>query len=382
MTGLDLRVDKTSESEWSDWIHEFSDTNFYQSWAYGAVSWGDGQLSHLSLHDRGRPVAIAQLRLVRIPMLPAGVAYLRWGPSVRRKDEPWSPDLYRATIQALVKEYAQRRGLLLRIVPNVFAEDPHATEAGKILAEHGFAPDDSAPPYRTIRVDVSPEPAQIRKNLDQKWRNQLNGAERNGLTVTEGTGDELYAQFLRLYDEMMDRKRFDTSVDPEEFRRIQARLPEPSKMLIAVCSKDSVPLCALVGTSIGDTGIYLLGATSNEGMKSKGSYLLHWGMINRLRERGCRWYDLGGVNPDTNPGVYHFKKGFGGHECLMLGRFERSGSLVSNTAVRAAEGLKSSIARVKAGLRRRSEAGRPDLPPSPAAPTATPPTSKTPTPAA
>lgn len=372
------RIDSTPEPQWSDWVHRFADSNFYQTWAYGAVTWGDRQLSHFTLEQNQEPSAIAQLRIVRLPVLNAGVAYLRWGPAIQPVGSPWNPQQFRTAIQGLVHEYSRKRGLLLRILPNIFHEDPHASEARRILEESGFVHDPDTPAYRTIRVDITPDPARIRKNLDQKWRNQLNGAERNGLTITEGTGDELYAQFLRLYDEMMDRKRFETSVDPAEFRRIQERLPAPSKMIIAVCSKDSVPLCSVVCTSVGNAGIYLLGATSNEGMKSKGSYLLHWTIINRLRERGCHWYDLGGVNPDTNPGVYHFKKGFGGQECRMLGRFEHRGGFVSNIAVHTAESLQSTLARLKARLRNRST----DPAPPPANPPESTPATPTPNPAA
>jgi lipid II:glycine glycyltransferase (peptidoglycan interpeptide bridge formation enzyme) len=35
-------------------------------------------------------------------------------------------------------------------------------------------------------------------------------------------------------------------------------------------------------------------------------------MIEWLKERGCHWYDLGGIDPENNPGVYHFKCGIAG----------------------------------------------------------------------
>ena len=34
------------------------------------------------------------------------------------------------------------------------------------------------------------------------------------------------------------------------------------------------------------------------------------------------YYDLGGIDPDGNPGVYHFKKGLGGLHATMAGPFE------------------------------------------------------------
>jgi lipid II:glycine glycyltransferase (peptidoglycan interpeptide bridge formation enzyme) len=72
-------------------------------------------------------------------------------------------------------------------------------------------------------------------------------------------------------------------------------------------------------------------------MKAKGSYLLQWRMMQWLRERGCRGYDLGGVNPTRNPGVYHFKSGVGGAEVLQYPSQEISGSSWSSLFVNTAE---------------------------------------------
>jgi lipid II:glycine glycyltransferase (peptidoglycan interpeptide bridge formation enzyme) len=190
----------------------------------------------------------------------------------------------------------------------------------------------------------------LRKGLDQKWRNQLNASERNGLVVVEGTSDDLFDRFAGIYHELLDRKRFETTVDIEEFRRIQRALPEPLKMTLMLCEKDGRLMSGLVASAMGDTGIYLLGATSAEGMKSKGSYLLQWRMMQRFKERGCRWYDLGGINPDKNPGVYHFKQGFGGHEALHWNRLELSGSWRSSLCVSAGERMKSALQSLTARL--------------------------------
>jgi lipid II:glycine glycyltransferase (peptidoglycan interpeptide bridge formation enzyme) len=128
-------------------------------------------------------------------------------------------------------------------------------------------------------------------------------------------------------------------VDIEEFARIQLALPDHLKMQIFLCRRDNQVLNALVVTHIGDMPIYLLGATSDEGMKSKGAYLLQWRAMQWLKERGAAWYDLGGINPETNPGVYEFKKGFSGQEAHYFGCFECSGSGVSSALVRAGEYL-------------------------------------------
>ncbi len=340
-------IDKITEPEWSNLLDQFADASLYQTWAYGAVSWGQKQLSHFVLKAGERPVAAAQFRLVRLPLISRGVAYLRWGPVCTPAGGVWDETVFREALRAIVAEYVERRRLLLRIVPRPFAQDPKGVRTLHVLEELGFNNDAEAKPYRTFRVDLSPPLDQLRKRLDQKWRNQLNGAERNGLTVVEGTSDHLFSQFLDLYREMMARKQFETTVDPEEFRRIQDRLAENQKMLILLSLRAGRPMTALIGAVTGDMGIYLLGATSDEGMKTKGSYLLQWTFMQRLKERGCRWYDLGGINPETNPGVYHFKQGLGGQDISGLGRFTLGEDTISSASVKGAEHLRSLVAKVR-----------------------------------
>jgi hypothetical protein len=347
----EVSVDQVKEGEWNALVDSFADANFYQTWAYGAISWGENQLSHCVVRVAGHTVAIAQLRIVKLPVVRAGIAYLRWGPACQPKGHAWEPEIHRQALQAIEEEYAGRRGLMLRVIPNVFAQDAASTHVLAHLKAHSFQLENDTTPYRTLRVDLRQEPDIIRKRLDGKWRNQLNAAERNGLTILEGSEDTLYRQFLDLYNEMMARKQFETTVDAAEFQQIQQRLPEQQKMIVMISVKDGVPQTALVSTSVGSTGIYLLGATSNEGMKSKGSYLLQWRMMNRLRERGCHWYDLGGINPETNPGVYHFKSGMGGEEVTGLGRFERQGDALSSAAVNVGAHMQSWMSKMKGALR-------------------------------
>lgn len=338
-----IEVDRCSQAEWERDLNCFEDATIYQTWAFGAVSWGCAQLSHIKLKSDGITVGMAQLRLVTIPIVRRGVAYVRWGPLWRRKDTPRNPEVYRCLLSALRDEYVRRRKLLLRIVPNTFSEDTDEKVISSGAARLGFKRKDSRC-YRTFLVDISPSLEQVRKSLDQKWRNQLNRSEKNGLVVLAGTDDRLYGMFKAIYEEMMERKCFDTTVDVHEFERIQRSLPESQKMQILVAVKDGKPVSAIVASTIGRTGIYLLGATSNEGMQHKGSYLLQWRMIEHLKECGCHCYDLGGINPERNPGVYHFKSGFSGADKSHVGEYEISGSAVSSWIVSIAESRRKASA--------------------------------------
>jgi lipid II:glycine glycyltransferase (peptidoglycan interpeptide bridge formation enzyme) len=336
-------VDEVDEFEWSALLRQFDDASIYQTWAYGAVSWDRKNLSHILLRQGTEVIGMAQLRIARLPLFPTGIAYLRWGPLYRRPGLAADCETLRCLLEAIKNEYACRRRLLIRILPNCFQNDARASDFQRVCNELGFNADQGHAPYRTIRVSLELPLEQIRKRLDQKWRNQLNAAGRNGLNVIVGTGNDLFQRFVGVYRDLMDRKQFETTVDIHKFARMQEFLPEPQKMLVLLCEKEGRLTAGLVGASLGKTGIYLLGATSSEGMKAKGSYFLQWRMMELLKERGCQWYDLGGINPDRNPGVYHFKSGFGGEEVLQLPRFHFSDSWASSTMLRWGERLQSAF---------------------------------------
>lgn len=340
-------VDRVDEAGWNTLLERFADANIYQTWAYGAVSWGDRQLSHLTLYEGGAAVAVAQVRIVRIAVLGAGIAYVRWGPLCVARGTAWDARVWTAAARALVQEYAVRRGLLLRIVPPVFLQDQSAGDVLVSLRGLGFAEDARVRQYHTHRVDLRLGADALRRQLSSRWRRQLGIAERNQLDVAEGQSDELYQQFLDLYREMMTRKQFDTSVDVDEFGSIQRRLPAAQKMMTFVCRRGGQPVAGLVVATVGTTAIYLLAATGDEGLDARGSYLLQWHAMQRLQQMGLDWYDLGGVNPDVNPGVFTFKSGMGGQDVVQAGRYQLATNRRSLWSVAAGETLQGLARRAR-----------------------------------
>ena len=347
-----IEVDRATQEEWCGMLDCFEDANIYQTWSYGAVRWGRKNLSHLVLKRNGDVVAMAQLRIVRPTKLNFGMAYLRWGPLCHRRGRELDAEVAMSMAQALREEYVRHRGLLLQILPNAFV----GTQRGTLFrsAFHSFTQGASTPAnlYRTFVLDLTPSLDELRKNLDAKWRNKLTQSEKKGLKVTTGTGIDQYGTFCRMYNEMFKRKAFETTVDVEEFGRTQESLPETQRMRILICEQTGVPAAGIVASAMGDSGIYLLGATSDDGLNSKGAYLLQWTMIQWLKENGFKSYDLGGIDPEGNPGVYSFKKGFSGADVSQLSPFVACDNVVSSTIVRAslvAKGVMRGIGALRRG---------------------------------
>lgn len=339
--GYRSEIDSVDEATWFRIIEQFDDVNIYQTWSYDEVRCGRENISHLLLRKDGTVVAAAQSRLVRLPFIRAGIAYVRWGPIWRRHGAAQQdPETFRQAIRALRNEYACGRGLVIRLHPVLF-RDPSSGFAS-VLNEEGFWASGESPD-RTLCLDVSRPLEDLRSGLRPHWRRYLKVAENNGLEIIEGSDRGLFDDFIRLYREMVDRKRFVEPNDIRQFRAAQERLPERFKMKIMLC-KSGDELCAgLICSAIGDTGVYLFGATSNTGREVKGAHLLHWRVIEWLKQNGVSTYDLNGINPVTNPGTYRFKAdlcGNNGRDVYFLGRFESYTSPLSRSCVACGDSLR------------------------------------------
>jgi lipid II:glycine glycyltransferase (peptidoglycan interpeptide bridge formation enzyme) len=142
------------------------------------------------------------------------------------------------------------------------------------------------------------------------------------MSIVSGTSLELFEKFNGLYKQLRSRKDFDVDQDDGFFMSVQKTLDGSEKLYISIAEVDGVPIAGQVSSMLGDTCVYLLGASSEQALKTKAAYLLQWHTIKVAKEKGCRWYDLGGIDPENNPGVFHFKQGMGGEEMISPGPFE------------------------------------------------------------
>lgn len=340
-----VEVDTVGESEWSALLDRFEDANFYQTWSYGSVRWGAKNLSHLILKRGGDVAAIAQLRIIRPKNLRIGIAYLRWGPLCNLAKQELDPDIVQAMAWALRAEFVEKRRLYLEILPNAFSDSPRAKIYQTAFSQFDHQPDTRGSKYRTFVLDLSPSIEELRKKLDKKWRNQLSAAEKNDLQIVAGDSIGQYDTFCKLYAQMRERKRFDTTVSIEEFRRIQEHLPTNQRMRVLICQHQEQPVAGLVCSAMGDSAIYLLGATNESGMKLKAAYRLQWELIRSFKDGPIHYYDLGGIDPVANPGVHHFKSGFRGADVSHMSPLIACDNMFSSAFVKAGQAVRQRLRR-------------------------------------
>ncbi|MGD0231365.1 MAG: GNAT family N-acetyltransferase [Syntrophorhabdales bacterium] len=175
------------------------------------------------------------------------------------------------------------------------------------------------------------------KRASRRWRRAMKAAESNGLDVAQGADNELFDVLVGLHKEMIARKGFLPGVDMEEFARIQEALPPALKMQTMVARAQGEPVAALAASLVGEKGVGLVGATSATGLNLGGFHLLNMRMMAWLKERGARWYDFGGYDPEKNPGTATFKDGLPGIDVSHIGRFECCVNRLSALSIRLGE---------------------------------------------
>lgn len=356
-----VEVDAIGGTAWHELTATFADANIYQVWQLAEPGRPADDVSRLVLKRGGDVVAAAEVRLFCLPLTRRGVAYLRWGPMWRRAGRTPDPAHFRLALRAIRNEYVERRGMVLRLNPRLFV-DEHA-ERVAMLSPEGYTLLPRSGRDETVIVDLSPTLGQLRAGMDKKWRNCLNKSEREGLTLVNGTSDALFGEFATLYEQMLQRKQFAPTADFVRHRRIQATLPEPLKMGVIIARHEGQPCAGAVYSALGDTALYLFGATNDVGMRTSGSYLVQWELLNVLKHQGTREYDLHGINAESNPGTYRFKVGLAGkngREVTFVGSSQSFEPSLINNSLLLAERLRGRLRQARA--HRAAAAPRPETP--------------------
>jgi hypothetical protein len=344
--GCRSEVDKVDDPGWLHTVAQFCDASLYQVWQYGSHPKLFCGTSRLLLIRDAALIAAAELRLYTVPSTRVGIAYVRWGPLWKRRSCAVHSEHLRHAIRALRYEYVVQRGMVLRLNPRLFLEDDQACLLA--LSEEGFEPFGPQGAEKTLLMEISPALDALRAGFDKKWRNCLSKAERSGLALESGTDARLFDEFEVVYREMLRRKQFEPTASVGKHRSLQQRLPASLKMRIVVARHDGHVCAGAIYSAIGETAYYLFGATNDVGLRTCAAYLVQWEILQQLKRAHVVEYDLHGINAITNPGTYHFKKGFAGRfgrEVTFAGQRQAVAPSLATASVLLIERLKSGLLR-------------------------------------
>ena len=123
--------------------------------AYGAVRWGEENLSHIVLRRDGNVVAMAQLRILRPAPFPLALPICVGDRCSGELERHWTREAVSRMGAALEQEYVVRRKLLLQIIPQVASGSAEAAVLqvglGQFQSDAGVSGDSE----RTFLLDLS-----------------------------------------------------------------------------------------------------------------------------------------------------------------------------------------------------------------------------------
>lgn len=279
-----------------------------QTYAFGRLRWPSLHHESIVFKIGSETVGAALMRVQKLPLGLGSIAISKWGPMLKNSARADRNDSYRSMIAALVAEYADRRGVMLSVLPR--AATTVENEEFAILKTMGFQEGSNVPFPNRYLVNLQVSETEQRASFEQKWRYHLKRSESAGLTF-EHAPDTDIGDFTCLYEAMSSRKKFP---DYSAFQTLPSLMEMPERSLrpeLFFVRKGDELVAGAVIFKAGDTATYLYGATNEQALPLRAGYFLHWHIIRWLKQNtSARWYDLGGS--DGFLGLHQFKKGMVG----------------------------------------------------------------------
>ena len=165
-----------------------------------------------------------------------------------------------------------------------------------------------------------------RNALSANWgRNLRRGESRNSKPYlwTEVSADvisDLYTQ-LSEYKDLTESGEIPSAATIDSLIKCFT-----SELRVIRCDDEAGKPLAVRGALIfGSKAWDIFAAVSPQGRKQYSSYVTAWSLLNHCATENCKTYDLSGIDPVKNKGVYDFKHGTGATEIKYIGEWE-SGS--------------------------------------------------------
>ena len=309
---------KSDEEEYKLFLENNERCNFQQSleWSKVKTSW---KSEVILAEDKDNKIIGSLMVWIRKMPIFGNIMYSARGPVCDIHNIEVLKQLTEGA-KELAKKY---NAIVLRIEPDIKSDDE---KFKSLMLELGYSIKDDAKNFRdeiqpryVFRLDTKGKTEdEIFQNFHQKTRYNVRLATKKGVTVKDGTREDL-KDFHKIMITTGIRDGFITR-PLEYFEKMYDELgSEHMKILMAYYNNE--PISGVIPIMYGNKTWYLYGASSNEHRNLMPNYLLQWEMIKIAISRKSDIYDLRGVPgiADDSNGLYRFKKGFGAEYTEFVG---------------------------------------------------------------
>lgn len=333
---------------WDAFVTANPHGSYLQTRGWARVKAANGWGSRIVVAETPEGPIGAQILLRRPRVVPWTFGYAPRGPVATEWTQASLEDLAIA-IRAEARSSVGRLSHI-RIDPEIEADGPDDPEGAtrRALEAAGFRPAPPIQPDRTRVVDLTAPEDALWGDLRKKWRQYVNKARNEGVTVRAAEGDEL-DRFYAIYAETASRAGFLIRTLGAYRDVWEAFRPDGHATLLFAQDRDGTPLATLFLVSAGSRVVEPYGGMTSTGSVLRANYLLKWEAILRAKAAGARAYDMWGL---AHPGIEHFKTGFGGREVRYIGAWDLVLDAVGRAVYERGQAVRVRWARRRAGLDR------------------------------
>ncbi|OGY46412.1 MAG: hypothetical protein A2744_00535 [Candidatus Buchananbacteria bacterium RIFCSPHIGHO2_01_FULL_44_11] len=289
----------------------------------------DNKIFRLALVDDAGELQAAALLVRHELPFEYNYLYCPRGPIVKSNDKKNLKALFTE-----IKKIAQaEKSFMIRVDPAW----PVGNE--KFLLDVGLRRSDyEVQPKCSFVIDIAPAEDILLASFKPKTRYNINLAQRRGVKIRPSTEPAEIESFWRLLKQTADRDHFHTHLK-EHYLKLFEILVKENMAQLFFAEYDNKIVAANFVTFFGQFATYLHGGSADMYREAMATYLLQWQGILAAKQRGCVYYDFGGINGKTYQndkwaGITRFKTGFGPEVAIQeyVGGFE----LILNPVVFAA----------------------------------------------
>lgn len=185
-------------------------------------------------------------------------------------------------------------------------------------------------PRYVFQIDLAGKTEeQIFEGFNQQWRRNIRKAEKEGVTVHQGTFTDLEA-FHACYLETAKRDHFtprSLSYFQTMWNAMRQEAPERIALIIASHPDHQGAIAATTMTRVGNHSWYSYGASTTAARDLRPSNAVQWEMLKTAISEGADVYDMRGISDTLDQknhlfGLIQFKLGTGGYAQEYVGEWD------------------------------------------------------------
>jgi lipid II:glycine glycyltransferase (peptidoglycan interpeptide bridge formation enzyme) len=303
-----------NKKTWEEFILYQPEANFLQSWAWGEFHKILGKkIFRTGFFEKEKLVGV-MLSIIE-PAKRGKYLTVPGGPIINWKNESLTKE-YIGQLGQIAKE---NNCVFVRVRPQLKSDE----FSKNMFKNSGFI---KAPMHLhaelTSQLDITKTEDELLINMRKGTRYEIKRAIREGVKISASKDEKEIKKFYDLQIETAKRQKF----IPFSYKFLHEQFKifaNSGNALLYGAELQNKLLAQAFVIFYGKEAVYHYGASTDEGRKHPGAYLIQWEAIKEARKREIMRYNFWGVSPLEKPdhrfaGLSLFKRGFGGEDFEYL----------------------------------------------------------------